>query len=232
MAFLNINKKKKKILYEQFKQVQEEILQQQIQKQVVKEPEETRLSKKKERKKGKEKKPFFAQASPILIAVCSLENSTGCTHVSKSLAYYIKNVVKKNVCIIDIKGRLQASEINCIPVYQRAEIYNLFNKYQYIILDIGVYDMEFHKEIMLSPIKILISLLNDVYLQELYAFIHEDETKRAWKFCFNHVPENKKKRVDDLMEDYEHWCFPVCDGKSFDKTTQKIFHRLVNGERI
>ena len=73
--------------------------------------------------------------------------------------------------------------------------------------------------------------MDDKYLQQLAEFIEREKAEK-WKFIFNHVPENRRKLVDDKMEDYEHWCMPVNDGMTFDKSTVAVFTKLVKGEKI
>lgn len=168
----------------------------------------------------------------LVISVCSLVPGAGSTHTAKALAYYIKHELKKEVCIIDVKGKNSNHELNGIEVYRREEIIELYDRYKFIILDVGCYDPSVRRDIKQSQIKIMCALLEDSYLKKLAHFVKEEEGSKKWKYIFNHVPPNKQKNVSDLMEIYDHWCMPVNDAMSFDEDTEKAFYRILKGERL
>lgn len=168
----------------------------------------------------------------LLISVCALESGVGCSHVAKSLAYFIKNEIHETVCIVNIRAGAAIYKANGIEVFNTANFHEFYDKYKYVILDIGKYDTSSYSAVKHAQIKIMCALLEDNYLQMLAKFIRSDKDTKKWKYIFNHVPDNKHRQVADKMEDYEHWCMPVNDAMSFDKRTMATFDRLVKGERI
>lgn len=230
-----IKNKKKALLYEKYKQ---QLLLEETNNQldlkdekVIIAKEEVRKSEKRTEEKGRSKKiknKISIDAS-LVISVCSLENGVGSSHISKSLAYFIKNNLKKSVCIVDIKDENKAEEVNGIEIYKKENLYNLFDQYKYIILDVGKYEVSDKREIKLSQIKIMCSILDENYLKNLADFIKDEDYADKWKYIFNHVPKNQQKKVAELMEDYEYWCMPVNDAMIFDKKMKDVLYRLVIG---
>lgn len=168
----------------------------------------------------------------LTISVCSLASGAGCTHIAKSLAYFIKHNLKKSVCIVDVKGKYTSNKLNGIEVYQINSLYDLYDKYKYIILDVGKYDKP-QKELKQAQIKIMCCLLDGAYIKSLALFARNTPDSKKWKYIFNHVPEERKSKVDDLMEKYEdHWCMPPNDGMTFSKEMTEVFNRLVRGYKL
>ena len=191
--------------------------------------------------KGEKKKINFFQKKNKLenklslnitlsVAICSLDNGVGCSHIAKSLAYYIKNVLKKKVCIVDFKGTLVG--MKGIEVFSKENIYQLYDKFDFIILDIGKYKSSLENEIKRAPLKLMSAFYDEDYICTLAEFIKNEENPQKWKYIFNHVPENKKKKVEALMEDYEYWCMPTFDAESPDKEVETIFYRLLQGGKL
>lgn len=231
---IKIKKKKKTLLYEKYKQQKLMKLPNEVDvKDVKKNNEDDENKVKKEKKKKCEsykklKKKITIDAT-LVITVCSLEAGIGCSHVAKSLAYFIHSKLKESVCIVDIKGLNNAPGFNGIEIFKREKLYNLYDQYKYIILDVGKYDAKDEREIKLSQIKIMCAIYDDNYLKNLASFIENIDCTKKWKYIFNHVPANKKQKVDELMEDFEYWCMPVNDAMNFSKKEKEAFYRLVVG---
>ena len=97
---------------------------------------DTTLEKRKKEKEPKpkaDKKVAILENITLVISVCSLVPGVGSTHTAKALAYFIKHLIKKSVCIIDEKGNSKVNDINGIEVYKRDNLYELYDRYHYII---------------------------------------------------------------------------------------------------
>lgn len=163
----------------------------------------------------------------LVIAIGSLSSGTGCTHISKALASYIKESLRMPVCIVDIKNKILSSSLNGVDVYKKENLFDLYDKYKFIILDIGKIDAAVQKEIKQSQIKIMSSMIDDDYMMLMADHVMDMEYAKKWKYIFNHVPKGKEYLVHDNMESFEHWIMPVNDAVNFDKDTKEAFRRIL-----
>lgn len=168
----------------------------------------------------------------ILVAVSSLRNKIGSSHIVKSLAYYIDTELQQPVCIVDYGDNVITTEINGIPVFKKERLHELYDKYKYIIIDAGILNKADRTVISQSQIKIMCSVLDDEYIKVLSSFVNNEDNAEKWKYIFNHVPEKKSRKVDDLMEDYEYFCMPVNDGKNFEKEMNEVFKKIALGKKL
>lgn len=218
---MNLFKKKrpeKKILYEKFKNSQ---------------ISETSLKEEPDKKADKEEKKHRTNPNQTTtIAICSMTGHMGSSYISLAIALYIKAKLKKKVCIVDTKiaSNLKEGEEKGIPILPFSKLYGLYDKYNYIILDCSdrnTISLDCQNEVKRADKKILISLIDDNNLSQLADFIRNEENISKWKFIFNHVPENKKNMVYDLMEDYECYCFSTFDIGKLDKESNKTMKQLM-----
>lgn len=161
------------------------------------------------------------------IAVGSLEEKCGCTYIVQALAKYIQNSLNATVCIV--------SNIRCdsddIPYSNMVDILNMYDKYKYIIYDLGNLKEcteEEKAEFKRANKKLLMAKLEDNYLRQLADMIREDKKSvKKWTFLFNYVSPDMYKRVNNLMEDYEHYCLKIFNKDNPDKDTCKIFKSIL-----
>lgn len=74
----------------------------------------------------------------------------------------------------------------------------------------------------------MVSKLEDDYLRKIAACIREDKKSvKKWIFLFNYVAPDLKKKVSELMEDYEHYCLSLFNKDNLDNKTRKIFKSIV-----
>lgn len=224
-------KKKKILLYENFLEEQKKAISEAAESEreinIKEEPKE----KKRKEKKEKDKVNFIDLDMSIIIAVSTLKNAIGCSHIAKTLSYYIKTELNKSVCIVDFSDIVKTYDINGVPVFKKEMLSDLYDKYKYIILDSGKFSLANKKVINQAHVKIMCCVLEDSYLRELADFVEAEDVLKKWKYIFNHVPEKKVKKVDALMEDYQYWCMPVNDGISFEKEMKEAFKRLSTGRQ-
>lgn len=160
----------------------------------------------------KRKRAVITIPDNLTIAIFSFANGTGCTHMANAFALYVKNR-KKKVCIVDFNKAIKTEEERFgVTVHSMSQIDDLYDMYDYIILDIGVRAEEkmVFPEIKRAGLKIVMANLDELYLEKLASGIRKNRETGSnyWKYVFNHIPKSKVKKVDALMEDYEHYCLP------------------------
>lgn len=172
---------------------------------------------KEEIQEKKEKVVEIKVNKTILIGVCNLQGSIGASYIAKALLQYIETALRKQAGIFDLTSGS--------PDYT-----DRYDEYDYIILDCGDFgtlSMEQKRELKRTDIKLLLTLLDEEYLIKLADFVREEPGQ--WKFIFNHVPKNKLKKVEDLMEGYEYYCFSAFDSQSLKKDEKMIMKRILGG---
>lgn len=184
------------------------------------------------KKKSQDITVFRKNDIAIPISLVSLVEGGGCSHLSEVILRYIKIKTNENICIISNSNFDE--DINRYSYSNQN--YDLYSEYKYIIYDFGnmdKLDSQQLNELWRSEIKIMVSSINDNFIDKLEEFIEKEEKSHKgvkWKFLFNLVPENKIEKVDELMEDYEYYCLPSLDKKDIDKNTMKIFDRIFTGK--
>lgn len=161
----------------------------------------------------------------IMVSVCSLDTGLGCSHIAKTLAYYIQNTLEKTVCIVDMKGE-RTGEIQGIKVYSPDQLYQAYEEFNYIIMDVGTYSTEVKMQIKQAQVKIMCARYDEGYLDSLASFVLEEKNSTKWKYLFNYVPSSKYKKVDEKMEDYSYYCLPTYhedDKKELQKIVEFVF---------
>lgn len=166
----------------------------------------------------------------VTIAICSLSQGAGCTHLVKTLSYFIRDELKKKVCIV--RYYVKDDDIQAVDTFNLEDIYMLHEKYDFIILDVGPYKPQIQKEVKIAALKIMCSVLNQSSLKSLADFIREEDNPTKWKYLFNHVPPNKKNEVSDLMEDYQHLCLPLYDCECPSEDMKEVLTKLVYGRKL
>lgn len=180
--------------------------------------------------RNKRKKELLNFEITVTIAICSLSHGAGCTHLVKTLSYFIRDELKKKVCIV--RYYVKDDDIQEVDTFNHEDIYMLHEKYDFIILDVGPYEPQVHKEVKIAALKIMCSVLNQSSLKLLADFIREEDNPTKWKYFFNHVPPNKISEVSDLMEDYQHLCMPLYDCECPNEDMKEVLRNLVYGRKL
>lgn len=116
---------------------------------------------------------------------------------------------------------------NEIEIYSLAEIENVHDEYDYIVLDIGS-DIK-NREVKRANIKVMMCLFDEDKIKKLADFMQNECKPEKWFYIFNLVPANKQREVWNLMEDYDCCCLPIYDNKNIDKTIKKIVRNILKG---
>lgn len=218
-------KRKRKILYEGFK---EKIIQKEQEELRKKEP--LKLNNNVINTKAKHKNLTTNLNMTLTIGVASLDEKCGCTYITQSIAKYIKKEINSSVCIIDLPGKNLNTQDD-ILIYNSVDICNKYDDFKYIVIDVGNLNKcteEERNEFKRSNIKIMVSKLEDNYLKQIAACIREDKKAvKKWIFLFNYVAPDLKKAVGELMEDYEYYCLNLFNKDNLDDKTRKIFKAIV-----
>lgn len=224
MKIFSRKKSKKKILYKSYLEIKESekrLAKEKVE--VVNEPQEKVEVFKESELKVNDKKYKFNGTQTI--AVCSICKKAGSTHVSKTIAYYIKKKVNASVCIVNFNNHELEVEV---PVHNVNILADLYSKYDYIILDIGHnYN---HVEAKRANIKIMMCLNEEQYNQELANFIFSNELSRSWFYIYNFVPKNKQSEIWALMENYDCYCLPIYDCKESGSEVNGIIKKMLKGK--
>lgn len=198
------------------------------------EPKEKRIPREKKVKVIKEAKLPVLDVT-ITIAIASLNNKCGCSYVTQAIAKYIKTKINSSVCIVDLQEKNNENTSNNIFTFKSVDICNLYDKYKYIILDVGnlntISDEE-KNEFRRSNIKIIVSKLEEDCLRQIAELIREDKKSvKKWAFLFNYVAISLQRKVDELMENYEYYCLPLFDNDKLDDSTSKIFSSILKNKK-
>lgn len=245
ISFFKVKKKKTKRLYQGYLQSLEEkaakedeekkILLEQALKETsfVTDGISTRNPKVKEEKIKKEKPEKKSQSEvnvTLTVAVVGLDYNCGCSYIVDAIAYYIKNELNRSVCIVNLSGRNADYKSN-IALYFTVDNCNLYDKYKYVIFDIGNINenrVEKMKEFKRSNKKVVLAKNEKGSFNQIYNFIEEDKKAvKKWVFLFNYVAEGLQKQVFDLMEDYECYCLKLFNNQNQDKESKSIIQSII-----
>lgn len=164
-----------------------------------------------------------------LIAVASLDNECGCSFISQALANYISGKANGSVGIIDITKEMKNNSNTSMLTSK--ELIEKYHNYHYIIIDLGNLSHRSDSDKVLykdANIKVMISIMEDYYLRQLAAFIRGDKRQAVKNiYLFNLVPQEKKKKIQKLMEGYKHYCLPIINKDKLSYDAQKIFHSIL-----
>lgn len=170
---------------------------------------------------------------PVLIAVCSLDQRIGCSHTAISISNYIdQHSLNDEVCMINNREKdLEADLTEFIDYkqFKEQEIQDIYGKYDFLVMDFGNLNLLSEKELMeikRSNEKIMICRADREYLKQLVAFIQEEDNINQWIFFFHFVPEENKKEVYALMEEYRCYILPIYDRTKENKEVNKIYKKL------
>lgn len=227
MQFFKI--KKKKILYEKYladKQAKED---QEIQKKEISEKKQKTVKEIKEKKEKKTKREeIIIDSNTKVIGIASLEENTGTTYISYAIYDFIKELNIK-ACIVKYKH--EDEETDNREVYYNVDILNMYDKYNYIIIDFGnlnVCDEDAQNEYKRSNIKIMIAKYTQNYIEKIGEWIKKDnDYVRRWTFIFNQVNPKHIKKIEALMEDYKCYCLPLFYLENMDEHVKKVFKEIL-----
>jgi hypothetical protein len=167
---------------------------------------------------------------PYTVAIAALDDKCGCTYITKALYKYIHSEKNRSVCIIDFAG-LNNEYNSGFEVYSLVDICNLYDDFDYILLDVGnLYSINENEkgEFKRANKKIIVSKFDDYYLRKIYNEIKQDkDSVLKWEFVFNQIAPGEVGKVKALMENYKHYCLPNFYITSIDKTTKKIFKNII-----
>ena len=200
-------KKKKSKLYKSFIESKSKVTADRSEKE--KTPGREEKAKKLSKKRDKEKKTVSKEPvtkRTIVISVSSLKNGIGCSLICRLLQSYIESK-KKSVIILN----------------EQNSAFDYFDKFDYIILDYGSVNIDKIDLYKLSDIKIMMCILDDMYLKELY---EKCLTEDKWYF-FNHVPSELKGEVAAYMEDFNYYCVPACVPNALNKEIKREFAKVL-----
>lgn len=233
-------KKRKKQLYEGFKENKlknEEAITEKKSPVVEKKKVIIKDNQSVDKVKNKSKK-ILKQSVPLTISIAALESKCGCTLIAQAMGNYIKQNISDSVCIVTMeKSMSQDEEINGVSCFKYVDICGLYDKYKFIIIDIGSLkertDIE-KSEFKRANIKVLVSKLEDNYLRQIAALIREDKDMvKNWTFLFNLIDGKQAKEVGMLMEDYDYYCLPLVNKEDIKKEVKEVFYSiLVNRKKI
>lgn len=228
-----VNKKvnKKRILYEGYK---ESVIKKEQQEKPDKKTVENIEKISKEKKIKRNSKTIPDLEVTLTIAVSSLENKCGCTYIAQAIAKYIKKEINSNVCMVNIGGKSVINQEDLL-FFKSVDICNLYDKFKYIIIDVGNLNdrTESEKsEFKRANIKIMIAKNDEDYLKKIVTYIRQDnDYVKRWAFIFNQVAPKMAKKIDALMEDYEHYCMPLFYQENIDEPIKDIFYELLKKKR-
>ncbi len=215
---IRLRKKSKKTLYASYMEkkkhamsvdVKETDVDTKIMKKVKIEKPEKKVKIEKSKKRDKENKNVPKEPvtkRTIVISVSSLKNGIGCSHICRLLQSYIESK-KKSVIILN----------------EQNSAFDYFDKFDYIILDYGSVNIDKIDMYKLSDIKIMMCILDNEYLKELY---EKCLTEDKWYF-FNHVPSELKGEVAAYMEDFNFYCVPACVPNALNKEIKREFAKVL-----
>ena len=223
MKLFKKKESRKKILYQKFKNSQG----------IVRDEGKEKSKKRIDKKRYSSADKVHNLDHTFTIALCSIDGSIGSSYISSAIAYYIKYKMKKTVCIVDVKNIMQLTDEFDISIYPFKMLPELFDKYQYIILDCNQQkklSREVLNEVRRANKKIMISLPDEKYEPLLADFIRNEKKINKWIFLFNLVPKSKKTYIYDLMEDYIYYCLESFDYCKPDKETDKVIKEIIKGK--
>ena len=205
-----LKRKRKKTLYASYKEKKNQAMSVEVKEESDSQiKREKRVKIEKNKKMDKEQKSFnkeLVSNRTIIISVTSLKDGIGCSHICNLLKSYIES--KKRTAII---------------LNEQNNVFDYFDRYNYVILDYGNVSIDTINDYKLSDIKILMCILDDMYLRVL-----NDKylTVDKWYF-FNHVPEKMKGEVAAYMEDYNYYCVPTCVPNALNKEIKREFAKII-----
>lgn len=141
----------------------------------------------------------------LVIAVCNLEGKSGCTHLTGAIRKYYSDQGFTS-CVMTSHSDLSKP-----------------TRDQVIILDFGK-EWEHNQEMLTrADWKIMICLYQESQV-ELAKFVrgHPD-----WIYAFNLVPKNRRRAIEDLMEDYKYYLLPLFDVQELEESMLKILRQML-----
>lgn len=168
----------------------------------------TYLYKKKNNQKSKNTEKKYTRNYVRTIAITELKKGTGSTHLAKALCTYLNST--------DIISSEEDEEY-LLEQEEDTRIYDLGDYYSL--------ELWKEKEFRKADIRLVIVTYNMEQISDLMEFVQEFQDSCV--YLFNFVPDEAKKDVYDMMEDYKAYCLPLFLTDKLNKKIIKIFKEII-----